>query len=539
MAYTPTDISAAAASVVPYENAATLATKWVSPTGNDANAGTAAAPYKTIQHGVNSSTPGTAVMVKAGTYTENVKLTKSGTADKPIWLASADGEGAATIKAANAGVSTVYGHGIDNVVVQGFKVTGSTEGFNITQNGTSLTNMATNIVVEDNTVHGHSRDGIKTSQTVNSAVTNNTVYNIGSQEGIDNVYMRNGVIANNDVSDVRGLTGIIAKGGSQNVRIEGNDVSGVRDGIAVGGFTTGQGSTFPSGISYEAKNFTVANNTVAGNSKAVGVFAGQDSTIRDNALKTASTWVATTGGDNNGYKSSGIQFVDNTVSKSNWLYSPDGAVTVNTGNAMPGASPPPPSPPLTLPPPSSSIPLYTITHDWRDSGAVAKYIYGTAASDTLAGTSGNDRFDAGSGIDRMTGGAGDDRYAIGSRYDAAIEASGGGRDTAMLWDSSYTLATNVENLIIYKSTGATVRDNTSANILTGGVGPDTFAFAASHGHDLIRGFKVGSDHIRIDGTAIADIDVAQTSSGAMVLKHGASTITLAGVDAHTPLSSLF
>lgn len=537
MPYSPTDISAAAASVVPYENASPTATKWVSPSGSSTGTGTAASPYGTIQAAVNASTPGTAIMVKAGTYTENVKLTKSGTTSAPIWLSSADGEGAATIKAAASGTSTIYGHGIDNVVVQGFKVTGSPEGFNITQAGTNLTNMATNIVIEDNIVYGHSNDGIKTSQTQNTAIVGNTVYNISTQEGIDNVYMRNGVIADNTVYDVRGLSGIVAKAGSENVRITGNDVSGVRDGILVGGFSSGQGSTFPNGINYEAKGFTVSGNSAYGTQKALAVFGGQDSVITDNVLRTGGTWVASVGADNLGYVSRGIQFVDNDVSKSNWLTASAGSVSVNNGNTVIGSSGSPP-PPLTTPGPST-IPTVTTNWGWGDSGASTKTIKGTAAADTLTGTTGNDHIDAGSGIDKMSGGTGDDRYVAGSRYDAAIEAASAGRDTILLYDAIYTLPANVENLIISRGTGASVRDNGLNNILTGGGGSDTFAFAASHGHDLIRGFKVGADHLKIDGTALSSMKVAQTAASDMVVQHGTSSITLAGVDADTPLASLF
>jgi hypothetical protein len=344
MAYTPTNISAAAASVVPYENANPTAMKWVSPTGSLTGTGSASSPYKTIQAAVNASSPGTAVMVKAGTYAENVKITKSGTATAPIWIASADGEGAATIKAANPGVSAVYGHGIDNVVVKGFKVTGATEGFNITQGGTNLTNMATNIVIEDNIVYGHKYDGIKTGQTVNAAIVGNTVHNIAGQEGIDNVYMRNGIIADNDVYDVRGLSGIVAKAGSQNVRITDNDLWKVPNGILVGGFSSGQGTVFPTGINYEAKGFTVTGNTVSASKNAVTVYGGHYSTIKDNVLKTTWIWTATVATDNLGYKSQGIKFIDNDVFKSNWLYAAPGSVSVNTGNKMPSASAPTPDP---------------------------------------------------------------------------------------------------------------------------------------------------------------------------------------------------
>ena len=48
-----------------------------------------------FQAAVDKAAPGTAIMVKAGTYKENVQLTKDGTPSKPIWLTSADGIGKA------------------------------------------------------------------------------------------------------------------------------------------------------------------------------------------------------------------------------------------------------------------------------------------------------------------------------------------------------------------------------------------------------------------------------------------------------------
>src|SRR3954469_11603009 len=133
MVYVPLGISTLAAIVVPYENAKPSVIKWVSPTGSNAGTGSSSSPYKTIQAAVNAASPGTAIMVKAGTYTENVKIGKSGTVDKPIWLVSADGEGSATIKALNTGMPVVYGYGTDNVVVKGFQLSGGTEGIKFTQ----------------------------------------------------------------------------------------------------------------------------------------------------------------------------------------------------------------------------------------------------------------------------------------------------------------------------------------------------------------------------------------------------------------------
>ena len=56
---------------------------WVSPDG----------PVSDINAALQMAAPGTDVMVKAGTYTENVRFSKDGGADAPIQLISADGHG--------------------------------------------------------------------------------------------------------------------------------------------------------------------------------------------------------------------------------------------------------------------------------------------------------------------------------------------------------------------------------------------------------------------------------------------------------------
>ena len=57
---------------------------YVSPTGNNANAGTQALPWKTIQHACNNATPGSTVYIMAGTYTESIWTNVNGTAGNYI-----------------------------------------------------------------------------------------------------------------------------------------------------------------------------------------------------------------------------------------------------------------------------------------------------------------------------------------------------------------------------------------------------------------------------------------------------------------------
>ena len=69
---------------------------WVSTKGDNSNSGSASDPLKTIQAALNKATSGTDIMVKAGTYTGNLRIY-----DNNVSLISADGNQEATIKAAS------------------------------------------------------------------------------------------------------------------------------------------------------------------------------------------------------------------------------------------------------------------------------------------------------------------------------------------------------------------------------------------------------------------------------------------------------
>ena len=60
---------------------ARAATYHVSTTGNDANPGTSAAPFRTIQHAADIAQPGDVIIVHAGVYRERVSPPRGGTSD--------------------------------------------------------------------------------------------------------------------------------------------------------------------------------------------------------------------------------------------------------------------------------------------------------------------------------------------------------------------------------------------------------------------------------------------------------------------------
>lgn len=73
------------AAVESLESRTLMSGNWfVSTTGSDANPGTLAAPFRTIQHAANLAQPGDVVEIRGGVYRETVAMTHSGTASAPI-----------------------------------------------------------------------------------------------------------------------------------------------------------------------------------------------------------------------------------------------------------------------------------------------------------------------------------------------------------------------------------------------------------------------------------------------------------------------
>jgi Ca2+-binding RTX toxin-like protein len=115
-----------------------------------------------------------------------------------------------------------------------------------------------------------------------------------------------------------------------------------------------------------------------------------------------------------------------------------------------------------------------------DSILIGYSSYDTGTNDTLNGGGGNDWLDGGLGSDTMTGGIGDDVYFVNDRNDVVTELANQGTDMVSA-SIAYTLASNVENLVLSGTAGIngtgnvlnnTITGNSATNTLTGGAGND-------------------------------------------------------------------
>lgn len=94
-------------------------------------------------------------------------------------------------------------------------------------------------------------------------------------------------------------------------------------------------------------------------------------------------------------------------------------------------------------------------------------LYGGGGADSLYGGAGADRLHGGEGADSLEGGDGWDTYVVDDRADTVVEtAAGGSRDTVEIAFDNYTLAANVEVLVLLEGV-AIAQGNDAANTLYG------------------------------------------------------------------------
>ncbi|MBP7057189.1 S-layer homology domain-containing protein [Candidatus Gracilibacteria bacterium] len=260
-----------------------------SPTGSQQIVITAAQGEGALRDAINNAEPGDEIALAAGNYrlSRQLWIEKNGTAAQPIIIRSKDGPLAAKISGSpEEGIN--IGDGASYIIIDGLEIFGMGDNVIHIQN-------AHHITIQNNKVRDAGRDGdvIKVNQSEHISVINNELARSGNrpscpdgncwQELIDFVDVNDSLIKNNTMSDFGNLAGYV-KGGSTNVVIENNTITGQRAGAidpawGIGGWTDSdliQGQ-------YEANNITFTNNTISNSSYgALGIYDASRVTISNN-----------------------------------------------------------------------------------------------------------------------------------------------------------------------------------------------------------------------------------------------------------------
>ena len=164
---------------------ARAATYHVSPGGSDANAGSAGAPWATLQHAADEVAAGDTVLVHDGTY-RGFQIETSGTAGAPIVFLAAGDNVVVNDENPVRGDHHINVEGADYVVIEGFRVLDAdVTGIRVV--------IARGVVVRDNVIGPNGRWGILTGFAPEVQIVDNITYGSVLEHGI--------YVSNSDVPD--------------------------------------------------------------------------------------------------------------------------------------------------------------------------------------------------------------------------------------------------------------------------------------------------------------------------------------------------
>lgn len=158
---------------------------------------------------------------------------------------------------------------------------------------------------------------------------------------------------------------------------------------------------------------------------------------------------------------------------------------------------------------------------------------GNTTANQITGNAGANQLDGGTGADTLTGGAGNDTYIVDNAGDVVTEAKNAGVDSVRA-AISYTLGSNLENLILTGNANLNGTGNTIANQITGNAGANQLDGGA--GADTLTG-GAGNDTYIVDnaGDALIEVSNAGTdiafSSVSYTLAANVENLTLTGSSA--------
>lgn len=123
---------------------------YVSNDGNNGNNGGLAAPYKTIQFGMDQLTPGDTLLIRAGEYAESCRLQVAGSMSKPVVIQAYNNERVVIAGNPEEEGATISLFELQHVVIRGLEISGNESGPGI------YLDQCTDILIDGNMIHGNS-----------------------------------------------------------------------------------------------------------------------------------------------------------------------------------------------------------------------------------------------------------------------------------------------------------------------------------------------------------------------------------------------
>lgn len=245
-----------------------------------------------LREAIGNAEPGDEIILAAGTYrlSRQLWIDKQGTENNPIIIRSAGQKYSAKLTGSSEeGIN--IGDGAAYLVVDGLEV------FGMGDNNIHVQN-AHHITLQNIKSYDAGRDGdvIKVNQAHHVIVQNTELARSGERPGcpgencwqelIDFVDTDDSIIRDNVMTDFGNLAGYV-KGGSTNVLITGNTITGQRSGAGdpawgIGGWTD---SELLRGRQYEAINVRFEDNIITNSSYgALGIYDANNVQIRNNTF---------------------------------------------------------------------------------------------------------------------------------------------------------------------------------------------------------------------------------------------------------------
>lgn len=281
----------------------TGSTYYVSTAGSDSNAGTQAAPWRTVQKALNTLTAGQTVVIRGGTYAQNLTMTRAGTATAPITIRNYPGE-RPILKAGSGATNNMplqIGTGGAYVRFQGLTFDGAT--------GSSTTNIyawgsARDIEISDCESRGSQRQGFFSErgtariQLIGCYFHDNGGY--GPVQLDHNVYIEgsHNAVLNSLLTGAKNGYGIQIYPSSDHIVVAGNTITGnFRDGIVLG-----------SGGATTTTDALIVNNIITNNRSAISTYWG-GSVGTNNIARNNLAW----GNSQTSFVGSGITYKQNVA----------------------------------------------------------------------------------------------------------------------------------------------------------------------------------------------------------------------------------